>query len=98
MLVQTYLPATAERSFRIFRATPRRSAIENARRFVQKIGLLENVAPDGSRGRAYDAHPVTYDGQEMIAVNYLGKVPVKRVKLAPAKRFNVASDGSRWQA
>ena len=79
------LGAAEPRSFRIFRATPRRTAAQNAARFIARIGE-----------RVIGFRRVTYDGRPMVAVNFFGANPAPRVKLARAKRFTVASDGSRW--
>lgn len=79
-------PAQHERTFRIFRATPRRSAAQNAARFIVRIGE-----------RAIGFRRVRYDGAEMIAVNYFGSNPRPVIRLQPARRFTVADDGSVWR-
>lgn len=81
---------TPERTFKIFRATPRRSARQNAARFIARLA---------ARGECpLNFRSVTYDGKPMIAVNYLGAVAREPVRCDRrlSKRWSVASDGSRW--
>ena len=66
-----------ERTFRYFRATPRRTARQNAARFIARIG--ERVI--GFRSNRFD-------GREMIAVNYYGEVPSSRPRLSRVKRWS----------
>ena len=72
------VPVAAPKTFRYFRATPRRTARQNAARFIARIG--ERVI--GFRSNRFD-------GRECIAVNYYGEVPNRRpFKLARCKRWS----------
>jgi hypothetical protein len=82
--------ATPERTFKIFRATPRRTARQNAARFIARLAARGEMP--------LNWREVVYDGQKMIAVNYLGAVSRQPVRCdrQKSKRWSVASDGSRW--
>lgn len=64
----------AEKTFRIFRATPRRTAAQNAARFIARIGE-----------RVIGFRRVRYAGQAMVAVNFYGTTPRPRIKTGRAK-------------
>ena len=82
------VPIAAARTFRIFRSTPRRTAAQNAARFIARIAARGELPLNFRR--------VTYDGRPMVAVNYLGNPARPVVRCARARRWSVSSDGSKW--
>lgn len=75
------------RTFRYFRATPRRTAKQNAARFIGRCG---------ANGTVLLGFRVTrYDGEERVAVNFIGKPQPSRPKLSRMRRFRVTETGER---
>jgi hypothetical protein len=89
MLVYTELPEN--RTFRIIKPSARRTAKQNAARFMVARG-----GKDGFEGfvrdRLIDVHMCRYDGMDCVAINYFGGNPRPRVALAPAKVTVCAAD------
>lgn len=81
------LDATWPRTFRYFRATPRRAAKQNAALFIARCA---------QRGVVLLGFRVTkYDGQERVAVNYIGANPRPVVRTQRMRRFRVTETGER---